>query len=297
LRMLFPELMSGIKAKFNIPKLLRFSMPILFIGFSFILLNQTSRIAIGYIGDSDSVGIYSVAANVTVLIVMFLDGVDGIFAPIMSDLFNKNKIQKLDSLFKTSTRWVVSFALPVATLYVLFAREIVGLFGTEYQTGWPIVVILAIAYLINASTGSVAFLLQMSGKQDIEMVNCITMAVISIALNIFLIGKYGIIGAAIATGACIAALNIIRLVEVKLLFDIQPYNLSFLKPLFSTVIMVAAFVLFFNHWPLPQIFWPLKAVCLFACYLIAMILLKFEDEDMSILVTIKNRLINRQTQP
>jgi len=57
--------------------------------------------------------------------------------------------------------------------------------------------------------------------------------VLNIFLNYFLIPKYGIVGAAIATTTSISVVNLIRLGMVLLIMKIHPYKLSYLKPLFA----------------------------------------------------------------
>lgn len=297
LRRLFPELASTISPKFEVRRLLRFSMPVLFIGFSYLLLNQISRIILGFFDSSDNVGIYNVAANICILVIMFLNGIDAIFAPIISDMFNKKKGEELDRLFKTGTRWVFSLSLPVALLYVIFSQEIMGVFGPEFALGYPVLIILTIAYLINSGTGSVAFLLQMSGNQDIELINSLVVAGGSILLNIILITRHGIIGAAVATAISIAAINLIRLLEVRILLGIQPYNRSFLKPLLAATGMTTIYVMLFG-WGTPSCYicWPIQAIILMVCYLRVLFLLGLEKQDLLILDSIKTKLFDRKNK-
>ena len=49
-------------------------------------------------------------------------------------------------------------------------------------------------------------------------------------LNVFLIPKWGILGAAIAVATTSIIGNLIVLIEVFILFRMHPYNTSFLKP-------------------------------------------------------------------
>ena len=60
-----------------------------------------------------------------------------------------------------------------------------------------------------------------------------------IALNLFLIPRYGVLGAAIATSISLAVINVVGLIEVKLLIGIWPYRLSYLKLVAASVVTTA----------------------------------------------------------
>jgi len=291
LRYIIPELISSIKPVYEVRRLLRFSMPILLIGLSFMLLNQISRIIIGYFEFSDKAGIYNVAATITALIVIFLNCIDAIFAPLISDLYKKREIKRIDTLFKTSTRWVFSLSLPITILYILFSKEIMSLFGADFVNGYIVLIILAAAYLFNAITGSVAFLLQMSGKQDIELFNSIGIVTLCIILNIFFVKSYGILGAAIATGASIALINLVRLIEVKKILNIQPYDRKYLKSLLSAALMVVVYFAIAKIFP---IYWPIKIVILLTSYFCILLALRLEEEDRIVLGAIGKKLFSHK---
>ena len=72
-----------------------------------------------------------------------------------------------------------------------------GLYGIEFLVGFDVLRLLIIGRLINAfSPGSVGNLMQMSGQQNSYMSILIIGAIINIGLNLLLIPKYGIDGAA-----------------------------------------------------------------------------------------------------
>ena len=55
------------------------------------------------------------------------------------------------------------------------------------------------------------------------------MVIINFFLNLFLIPRLGINGAAIATGFSIASINLIKVFQVYFLFGLQPYTIKYLK--------------------------------------------------------------------
>jgi O-antigen/teichoic acid export membrane protein len=147
--------------------------------------------------------------------------------------------------------------------------------------------------LVDYSTGGalVGYVLQMSGKQDIELVNALVMLITNVALNFWLIPIYGILGAAMATGASYAVINIARLMEVYMLLRIHPYDTNYHKPFVAgfAVILLSVLLLIFN---VSQTIWLFGMVILIIIYFIVLYFLGLEYEDKMIWETIKKRISN-----
>ena len=110
-----------------------------------------------------------------------------------------------------------------------------GIFGNSFKSGAFILVILALGQFINVITGSVGYLLMMSGNERLLRNNIIFIAVLNLTLNLLLIPKYGILGAAISTSVSLALQNIISMVIVKYrlgiwTFPLFPRNKEYIAP-------------------------------------------------------------------
>jgi len=271
---------SKLRPTYEFRKLLRFSAPVFLIGISYIILFQTDRIMIGYFMNSSDIGVYNAAVKVALLAGLVLDSVNAVFSPIISDLYNKNKLKELENLFKISTRWVFTLTLPVTLIMMIFSKEILGsLFGESFVEGWIILVIFSISRLITTSTGSVGFILQMTGKQDVELVNTIVTVIINIGLNIWLIQAYGILGAALGTGISMIVINIVKLIEVHKLIGMQPYNVKYVKAMLAGVLSILACLVFNNILRTGTLSWILSIVVLSITYFISLLFLGPEEED------------------
>ena len=81
----------------------------------------------------------------------------------------------------------------------MFAHPVMSIFGADFQAGAVVVMIGAVGQIFNCGVGSVGFLLLMSGNQgQLMKIEAVT-AVLLIALNVMLVPRLGIAGAAIAT--------------------------------------------------------------------------------------------------
>jgi len=110
-------------------------------------------------------------------------------------------------------------------LIVVFSEFVLDIFGNEFEIGKNTLIILAIGQFINAVSGSVGFLLNMTGKQRIFKNIFLIAVIINVVLNFILIPKYGMVGAAIATMISVAVWNIVSVVYIKLEFNIRTFYL------------------------------------------------------------------------
>jgi len=186
---------------------------------------------------SQDVGIYGAASQVPLMLTMILTASNSIYAPVIADLFKMGERDRMRKIFKTTTRWIFYFSLPISLIFISSAKDVISIFGHGFiEKGTPVLIILTIAQLINCATGGAGFTLTMTGRQKMEFLNSLSLVILSIILNLLLIPMYGVVGASIATGISIAAINLLRLLEVYAIYKIHPYDKGYWKGILSSVI-------------------------------------------------------------
>lgn len=232
----FPEILDReIKPSFDIQTLLKFSIPLTGTTFLLFLIMWTDVLMIGYFLLPSDVGIYRVAAQIALLLMLLNGAFNSIFAPLTANLYHRKEFDRLDQIFKITTKWIFYLTLPVFLIIIFANQEILTIFGKEFLDGKNVLVLLGLAHLINAVTSGSRVVLIMSGREKLEFLNTFLIVISNIILNIILIPIYGIIGAAMATGLSIIALNLLRLIEVKKLLGIFPYDSRYLKGVISGI--------------------------------------------------------------
>ena len=93
----------------------------------------------------------------------------------------------------------------------------------------------------------------MSGHTKLTLANNISAAIINVILNVLLIPKYGIIGAAVATTTAIAIRNIASVIEIRFILNASPFSTTLIK-LFLFVIVCGVSVLLLRN-NLPNMRW------------------------------------------
>ena len=203
------------------------------------LLVQSDKVVLGYYLDAKLVGIYAVAMALVGFVTVALDSVNQIFSPIISELHAAKNHAVLQQLYSTLTKWVTVLTIPLALSMIVYARSLMSIFGPTFQYGSTVVVIGAVGQLFNCAVGSVGFLLLMSGNHaQLIKIQGVNVAVM-IGMNIFLVPRLGIAGAAIATSVTTVITNIWALLSVRRILNLFPYNAGYLKLAWPSVCSIA----------------------------------------------------------
>ena len=232
------------------------------------LLGQTDKILIGFYLNAREVGIYSVAAALVIFVPIILQSVNQIFSPTIAALHSRGEHELLGRMFQTLTKWILGFTVPLAAVMAIFSRPLMSIFGGDFEVGWAILMIGALGQLVNCGTGSVGFLLLMSGNQRRLIQIQVVMALVMVAMNVAFIPVWGITGAAIAAAVTNVFSNAWYLWAVRDSLGLFPYNRSYLRlivPVFST--LGALFLLRFESSHIHHN-WLLVAIALVAGYLV-----------------------------
>jgi len=205
------------------------SLALAFLGMNALefLVTQADKILLGLYLNPRVVGVYVLASTLSSFIPIILQSVNQIFAPVIADLHAQGRREVLQKLFQTLTKWVVGLTFPLACVMIIFAARLMRIFGPEFASGWPVLVIGAVGQLVNCGVGSVGYLLLMSGNQKRLMKVQFAMTIVSVATNLSLIPTLGMVGAALAAAGVNVGGNLWNLYEVRKALGISPYNRSY----------------------------------------------------------------------
>lgn len=177
------------------------SLPFMLISFMYVLNNRTSLLMLGALGSKEDVGLYNVAARGADFVAMILLVVNTVYAPIMARLYAEGKQRQLEATTGSSTRIITLVSLPVALGFIFFGDIFLNIMGNhgDFLAARGALTILCLGQLINAATGTVAMLLNMTKhERDTALVVGLS-ALGNVILNLLLIPPLGLEGAAIAS--------------------------------------------------------------------------------------------------
>lgn len=175
-----------------------------------VVNNQAGTVILGIFKSSSQVAIYRVAVQVSTLASLGLQTVNMMVAPRFADLYTQKKIPQLQRLVTISARIVLIFNLIFTGFFVLAGKLFFGLvFGLDFIASYLPLVILLGGQVLNSITGSVGYLLNMTGHERDTTWGFSVSAGVGVVLNFLLIPRYGTPGAAIASSFSMIVWNIL----------------------------------------------------------------------------------------
>jgi len=173
-----------------------------------LIMSWADSIIIGIFKTEAEIGIYNVAIKLAMISGIVLGAVNSIVAPKLSQAYNNGNKKEFIIIVKQSTRVIFFSSVPILIFLIAFPEFLLSFFGSEFMIGKTALYILLIGQIINAFSGSVGVIMQMTGKEKLFQNILILSLFLNIGLNILLIPNYGIEGAAIASSASIIFWNL-----------------------------------------------------------------------------------------
>jgi O-antigen/teichoic acid export membrane protein len=182
--------------------------------------------------DSD-VGIYQVATRVVTLIASITVPIAAAFAPRVADLVRRQDWSRLESGYRVTTLWCLRLCLPFLAAVAVYPSETLRLFGAAFATGAAVSIVLTVGKLVDCGTGPCGVVLNMSSRAGTNALLNAAALGLNLGLNLWLIPRNGILGAAWAWTISLIVLNLGRVAFVKRLLRLSPWSRSLLVSLLA----------------------------------------------------------------
>jgi O-antigen/teichoic acid export membrane protein len=273
-------------------EMLRFSLPLYLSSLIFTFGDNLQTVLLGTFNTTLNVGIFSTASQINMVGQMFHGAIATASSPLVSELYDQGELEQMGRFYQAVTKWTFMANLPLFLIVLLFPTSILSIFGQSFVGGATALGILAWVNLVKTGTGINNVILGMTGKTSLNLVNSVVTFALTLGLNILLIPKWGLIGAAVAALVCAAIINLLRLLEVFFLFRLLPYNAGFAKPI------VAAFAALLVSWSVCSFFFTeislvhtvMNIAILLVVYVGMIFLLGLSYEDRIVLARVIQRL-------
>ena len=174
-----------------------FSLPLLPHAISAWVIGYISRIFIERTMSIEDLAVYSVAMQLTLILSIINNGLNRSWSPFV---YQNYQTPDFEDLFVISARKVIVFVMLLGTLLSLFSRELLLLMGkTVYLEAESLFPILLASFLFQMLYYIHTSIIICHNKTKLLPVITISSSLISIGLNIILVSKMGMYGAALAT--------------------------------------------------------------------------------------------------
>ena len=263
----------------NTGEILYYSLLIILGGSAALILLEIDKVMLNQFISIENVAYYGVAVYIATVIIVPSRAMHQITYPMTAELLNSDDKKGLETLYQKSSLTLFIASGIIFVLIILNLKDLYLLLPESYRTGFTIVFLIGLAKVFDSLLGNNNSILYNSKYYKTVLTFGICLAVLTIALNYFLIPEMGMEGAALASFISIFLFNVVKLVFVKRKFGFYPFTNATYQVLGTLMLLWALFQLLqFPFNPILNIL--LKSIVVMVMYL--GILYRFDiSEDVS----------------
>ncbi len=251
-----------------------------------ILVYKIDLVMIGLLLPINQVGYYSIFLFLSVVIEIPTKAIYQITAPMVSKSFEENNLQEVNKLYKSASANLYTIGIALFSIIwlnmELFFKVMTK--GEDLVIYKVIILILGLTKIIDMITSINFHIISYSRYFRMNTLFIIILAISNIVLNYFLINKYGLIGAAFATGISMLLFNSLKTLFIVFKYKMHPFNWK--------LIIISLFLIGMVILPLmlPKVFsYPIYSLLITAGFLTLFI---FTVYQLQVTVEI-NKIINK----
>jgi O-antigen/teichoic acid export membrane protein len=206
------------------------------------IYTNLNTVILGFVKTATDVGYYSAAIKIKSILVSFVGSLGTVILPRVSYYVQNNMKEQFLSITQKATNFILAISFPLTIYFILYSKEsILFIAGSDFvgsvipmQVMMPTIIFIGLTNILGIQ------ILVPLGREKQVLYSVIVGAIIDLILLVPLIGKFGVVGAAIATlGAEIG----VFIYQAWVLKDIFLKNLNYKnvsKILFS--VCIAGFI-------------------------------------------------------
>ena len=173
-----------------------------------IVLARTDILMVGALMGGEEAAVYATASRLAQLVSSGLAAANSITRPMVAELSSVGRRDSMQRLVNLTTTATSLWSLITAAILIAAAPFLLGLFGSEFERGAPVLSFLAIGHVMNGITGPVGILMNMTGHERENARILAYVAALNLLLGVPAILGFGAAGAAAVTGGLMALKNL-----------------------------------------------------------------------------------------
>jgi len=179
---------------------------------------------VGALRSTREAGVYAAASKLAMVGTLATEAVRIAIAPQISALLARREHARAESVYQVATWWIMTLCWPLYLTLAVFGAVVLRIFGHEFVAGSSALLVLSLAMLVDLATGNVTVMLLMGGRSSWNLLNTLGALALNVALNLLLLPRIGITGAALAWAASILFENVAALIELRILLRLNPFG-------------------------------------------------------------------------
>lgn len=208
-----------------------------FIGITIVLSLDTIMIA-SYIGLGKT-GVYTTMIFLLSGLLIPYKTLQRFCQPMVAEYWKNKEINLLEKLYERVSSISLIFGFIIFIISWTLKSTILQFLPSQFDEFMSLLLIVLVGRIIDMYSGLNGLILLSSKKYKIDIVFTIFLLILTIGLNVVLLPKQGVVGAAIATSIALILYNFSRLIYVLIVFKIHPFNTN---QLYITGFFIVSFV-------------------------------------------------------
>jgi O-antigen/teichoic acid export membrane protein len=210
--------------------LLGFSVPVLAMSLTGTALLWMDTLILGAFRPASEVATYGVIVRLLTAGSVAMVAVIPIFGPFAAQLARAGDRDRLEGVLRTATRWALLLGGPVLAFLAIASTDVLALFRQSSPSGPAALSVLALAFLLDTFCGPVGHVLTMSGRSGLNFADNAAALVVNVGMNLVLVPRFGLMGAAVSWSVAIAGVNAARVLQVRGIFGVSPFGRALVRP-------------------------------------------------------------------
>lgn len=231
-----------------------FSLPLMISETTWLMMQQVDNVILGIFLLPADIGVYDAAYSIATSLSLIPSTFSFLFLPAFSKFAARNEIGKMDRFYKIVTKWMTFLLVPPFILFVLYPREIITfVYGEAYSAGSVALAIVVLGFFVTTVAGNSKQSIIALGKSRLVLFGNVVALAVNVSMNIALIPRFGIIGAAVATFLSYGTINLLFGYFLYTRTGIHPFSAAIVRPMLvaGTVFLLSAWLLKLHIHPGP----------------------------------------------
>jgi O-antigen/teichoic acid export membrane protein len=224
--------------QFPLREVLFFTVPLLASDLVYVVMNTMDAVLLESYHGTEYVAAFRVVQPTARLNQLILTSFALLFTPVAARLFARDDREGINNLYWQNAVWVAIISFPIFAVTFSLAQPLTLLLFPEYAESALFMALLSFGYYMNAATGQNGLALKVIGKLRYIVAVDIAAAVVNLGVNLYLIPRYGAMGAAVGTTSTLILFNILKQLGLRST-GIKVINPRYIRV--YVVILLAAF--------------------------------------------------------
>ena len=231
----------------SVREIAAFSWPVCINALLIIIIGHATLLLLGYFRTPEEVAIYRIYFLLASILSIVHDSIGRIYKPIVSGHVANMEREKIREIYQRVSKWSITINMFFIGLFITLGQTLIQtLFSREYGAAFYSFAILLGGQFVNSVLGHQGKSLEAFGNVRLLLVNGTTLLVVTLFLDLLLIPRYGIYGAAIASASGLMAANMLAYTEVQTLYGLNLLDSKYFK--IVMLLLITIFSLLATRW-------------------------------------------------